>query len=1146
MTTGTTDPPIAASDPTNTAPDGEVRRISASDSIVTAPGDDGRWYKDAVIYQLHVRAFFDSDGDGIGDFRGLAQKLDYIQDLGATALWLLPFYPSPLRDDGYDIADYRDVHPNYGTLKDFQAFLREAHARGLKVITEIVLNHTSEQHPWFQRARRDPPGSRWRNFYVWSDTPDRYTDARIIFQDFETSNWTWDAVAKQYFWHRFYSQQPDLNWDSPDVRRAMFRTVEYWLRMGVDGLRLDAVPYLYEREGTSCETPPETHDALRHLRPRVDERYSGRMLLAEANQWPEDAVAYFGKGDGDECHMAFNFPLMPRMFMAIEMEDRFPVIDILQQTPAIPTTSQWAVFLRNHDELTLEMVTDEERDYMYRAYARDRQSRVNLGIRRRLSPLLENDSARIRLMNALLFSLPGTPIIYYGDEIGMGDNIYLGDRNGVRTPMQWSGDRNAGFSQAAPQALYLPTIIDPDYHYEKVNVESQLNNTSSLLWWMRRMIALRKRFRVFGRGELLLLHPDNNKVLALIRQDERERILVVANLSRHAQFAELDLAAYEGAVPVELFGGTHFPAIGKEGYRLTMSPHSFFWLSLEAPREEVPGTSAPYRPVTITVAGPSAAAALGARSRPALEAAIKRFIPRRRWFRGKAHTIQKVTIVDLIRVDRETDSLHAALAMIDVDFTDAEPDRYVLPIAVRDANADGHTPPSSAVIAEVATSAGLGIVFDAVHDSEFCSVLIEAVARRRRLGGPYGQVLGLPFEREREALADVGMLDSSVSRGEQTNSSIVYGNRYIMKLFRKIEPGVNPDLELGRFLNNVGYAHVPVVAGALEYRVGRSEVSTLAVLQELVPHESEAWTHTLDVLGRFYENVLGAQRGHRAEFRAPEEQPLALSGIEPPDAVREQIGSYLDSAALLGTRTAEMHIALASNRYDRALMPEPITALYQRSVHQAIRTTARRAFQLLRRSLVHLSPELRAEAQMILECEDVMLQRFHSMLGRRPTGMRIRCHGDFHLGQVLFTGRDFVILDFEGEPARPLSERLIKRSPLRDVAGMLRSFHYATYSALAKQQERGVAEPGSADHTALVQAGAYWYAWVTASYLRAYREAAEHADFLPSDEEYATLLEVYLLDKAAYEISYELNNRPDWLHVPLMGLRDLLVAGGLL
>ena len=561
------------------------------------------WYKSGVIYEVQVRSFFDSNADGTGDFRGLTEKLPYLKDLGVTALWLLPFYPSPLRDDGYDIADYCNVHPSYGTLRDFKSFLRTAHGQGLRVITELVLNHTSDQHPWFQRARRAKAGSSKRNFYVWHQTPDKYHDARIIFQDVETSNWTWDKIAGAYYWHRFFSHQPDLNFDNLEVRDAMMKVVDFWLGLGVDGLRLDAVPYLFERDGTSCENLPETHAFLKHLRRHVDEKYGDRMLLAEANQWPEDAAAYFGSGPGDECHMAFHFPLMPRLFMALRMEDRVPVVDILQQTPAIPPTAQWALFLRNHDELTLEMVTDEERDYMYRMYAHVRQARLNLGIRRRLAPLVGNERKRIELLVALLFSLPGTPVIYYGDEIGMGENIYLGDRNGVRTPMQWSADKNAGFSRANPQSLYLPVNLDPENHYEAVNVEVQERNPHSLLWWMRRLIGLYKRCPAFGLGTIEFLHPENRTVFACIRRCPEQVILVAANLSRFVQPVELELGTFASRVPVELFGRTEFPAITNKPYFLTLGPHSFFWFALE--------TKAPAR---VELVG----APIGAAARPVL------------------------------------------------------------------------------------------------------------------------------------------------------------------------------------------------------------------------------------------------------------------------------------------------------------------------------------------------------------------------------------------------------------------------------------------------------------------------------------------------------------------------------------------------
>ncbi len=595
----------------------------------------------------------------------------------SAPLWLLPFYPSPLKDDGYDIANYTNVNPAYGTLKDFKTFLRETHARGLRVITELVLNHTSDQHPWFQRARRAKPGSPQRDFYVWSETGTEYSDARIIFKDFELSNWAWDPVAKAYYWHRFYSHQPDLNFDNPKVHEALFNAVDFWLDMGVDGMRLDAVPYLYEREGTNCENLPETHAFLKALRKHVDEHYPGRMLLAEANQWPEDARAYFG--DGDECSAAFHFPVMPRLFMAKHMEDRFPIVDILQQTPPIPDNCQWFVFLRNHDELTLEMVTDEERDYMYRVYARDREARINLGIRRRLAPLLNNNRRTIELLNGLLMSLPGTPIIYYGDELGMGDNIYLGDRNGVRTPMQWSADRNAGFSRANPQRLYLPLVIDPEFYYASVNVETQKNNPQSLWWWMKRLIALRERHLAFGRGTLELLSPENSKVLALMRHYQNETILVVANLSRFTQFVELDLSANEGAVPVEMFGYNRFPPIGKLPYLLTLGPHAFYWFVLEKSSAEPADGKPEATKLSVRNAWNEVfAGRTKLSSRPHCAAGF----PHIAGLVLKARTIQNVIITDFSPLEQKsTPEKSECLALLQVEYVEGEPETYLLPIA---------------------------------------------------------------------------------------------------------------------------------------------------------------------------------------------------------------------------------------------------------------------------------------------------------------------------------------------------------------------------------------------------------------------------------------------------------------------------------
>jgi maltose alpha-D-glucosyltransferase / alpha-amylase len=551
---------------------------------------DPHWYKDAVVYQLHIKAFRDSSSDGYGDFRGLTERLEYIHQLGANVVWLLPFYPSPLKDDGYDISSYESIHPTYGTIDDFKAFMDAAHARGLKVITELVINHTSDQHPWFQRARCAPKGSPERDWYVWSDDPNRYEGTRIIFTDTEKSNWTWDPEAQQFYWHRFFSHQPDLNFDNPEVIQAVIDVMRFWLNMGVDGLRLDAIPYLIERDGTNCENLPETHVVLKKLRAALDAEFDNRIFLAEANQWPPDVRPYFG--DSDECHMAFHFPLMPRMYMALRKEDRTPIVDIMRQTPDIPEDCQWAIFLRNHDELTLEMVTDEERDYMYREYARDPRMRINVGIRRRLAPLLDNGRRQIELMNALLMSMPGTPIIYYGDEIAMGDNIYLGDRNGVRTPMQWNADRNAGFSEADAAALYSPVIVDPPYGYQGINVAAQERTSTSLLRWMRRLIMARQRHRAFGRGTWEPLDPHNRRVLVFLRRYRDETILCVNNLSRYAQFVELDLSEFQGRMPVELWSDQPFPRIGDLPYLLTLGPHNFFWFKIvdELPSDAIPVT----------------------------------------------------------------------------------------------------------------------------------------------------------------------------------------------------------------------------------------------------------------------------------------------------------------------------------------------------------------------------------------------------------------------------------------------------------------------------------------------------------------------------------------------------------------------------
>ncbi len=1120
-----------------------VRRATAGSRAARsrALGDEARWYKDAIIYEVPVRAFRDSNGDGIGDFRGLTEKLDYIRDLGVTAIWLLPFYPSPLRDDGYDIADFTAVHPSYGTLRDVRRFIRAAHARGLRVITELVCNHTSDQHAWFQRARRAKPGSSARDFYVWSDTPDRYADARIIFTDTETSNWTWDPVAGAYYWHRFFSHQPDLNYDNPAVHSAVFKAMDFWLEMGVDGLRLDAIPYLYEREGTNCENLPETHAFLKKLRAHVDERFPGRMLLAEANQWPEDSVAYFG--DGDECNMAFHFPVMPRMFMAVRAEDRLPIVDIMEQTPPIPDTAQWAMFLRNHDELTLEMVTDEERDYMYRAYAHDPRMRINVGIRRRLSPLLGNNRRRIELMNGLLFSLPGTPVLYYGDEIGMGDNVYVGDRNGVRTPMQWNGDRNAGFSSANRQSLYLPVVVDPEYHYEAINVEVQQGNPQSFLWWTKRLIDLRKRHPAFSRGTLEFLHPENHRILAFVRRYEGEAILVVANLSRFVQPVELDLSEFEGSVPVELMGRVDFPRIGELPYLLTIGPHAFMWFVLERPVEEdVPanvGTDAdlPSLPAAGSVMELFDAARTGAVAR-----VLTRWIRDRRWFRSRTRRIKELSVRDVMPVpvgDRT-----AAAVLVEVAYTDGDPELYLLPLAALPAREGARIREASphAAIARIAPANGRRtetILVDATLDPAFMTALLDAIGAKKRFRGRAGELAGRPEKVFRDVIGtDRRALDPNPIRGEQSNSSIIFGERAILKLYRVVQPGVNPDLEVGRVLTRRGFEHTPAIAGSMEYRPDGGASMTAVLVSAFVPNQGNLFVHTLEELRGFFERAAAEPR-HADGESLDVASILAASAEAAPDDVHEAIDAYLETARLAGIRTGELHASLASGVDDPAFAPEPLSELYQRSLYQSIGASTRRSLDLLAKRRAELPDGAAEDAAAVLERRGAIESRLRVLLGRKLGGQRIRTHGDLHAEQVLHTGRDLLIIDFEGEPTKPLSERRLKRAALRDVAGMLRSFHYASYGSLLRPEMGAEIRPEDVD--ALDGWVRTWNRWVGATFLAGYREATAGAAFLPADDaDWAALLDVFLLEKACYELTYELNNRPGWVAIPIRGILQLL------
>jgi maltose alpha-D-glucosyltransferase/alpha-amylase len=1093
--------------------------------------DDPLWYKDAIIYQLHVKAFFDTNGDGVGDFRGLLEKLDYLQQLGVTAIWLLPFYPSPLKDDGYDIADYFSVQPSYGTLEDFREFLNEAHRRGLRVITELVINHTSDQNPWFQRARRAPAGSALRDFYVWSDDPTLYAEARIIFKDFEHSNWTYDPVAKQYFWHRFYSHQPDLNFENPAVHEAVLRVLDFWLDMGVDGLRLDAVPYLYEREGTNCENLPETHVYLKSLRRHIDSRYRNRMLLAEANQWPEDAAAYFG--DGDECHMNFHFPLMPRLFMSLQMEDRFPIIDILDQTPAIPENCQWATFLRNHDELTLEMVTDEERDYMYRMYASDPRARINLGIRRRLAPLLGGSRRKTELISMLLYSLPGAPVMYYGDEIGMGDNFYLGDRNGVRTPMQWSPDRNAGFSRANPQGVYLPVIIDPEYHYESVNVENQERNLSSLLWWGRRVISMRRRFRAFSRGTTQFLPLENSKVIAFVRQFENQTMLVVANLSRFAQVAELDLSAFAGQTPVEVFSRNQFPVIKPQTpYVLTLGSYDVYWLSLqmEGPAAAI---SADYSAPVLS-APPGLEILLDGVLSESFETRIlPDYLNACRWFGGKTRGIRTARVVERIPVGADDP---AQVILIDLTYFDGGIETYLLPLQIAKgaaAAAIQQQAPQAVIARFLADDAAHeAVLFDAVHDERFRAAIFDIMAGKKTQRAQAGIVAGYPGA---TLAADPIPATSRVLKVEQSNSSIIYQDRWFLKLYRRIEEGINPDAEILRFLSErQHFENVPPFGGSLEYRKPRGETRVLGLLLGMVPNEGDAWQKTLDSLGRFYERVLEVHPDATGvpplSFFTPNDKASAL--------LTDLIGGvYPERARQLGDRTARMHFALAADETDPAFAPEPFTTLYQRSIYQSMRASLRRTMTLLQHRLPHLDPQYRKLVLEIAGAEPQILARMSNLLRRRITCSKIRTHGDFHLGQVLNTGKDFVIIDFEGEPSRSLSERKLKRCALRDVAGMLRSFHYAAHTALSMRQQ--IVRPE--DVPLLEPWAEHWANWIGSAYLQSYLAAADGALFVPDNrDDTEALLDAFLLEKAIYEVVYELNNRPKWISIPLRGIRQIL------
>jgi maltose alpha-D-glucosyltransferase/alpha-amylase len=1091
-------------------------------------GDEATWYKDAIIYEVRTRSFFDSNDDGIGDLRGLASKLDYLLDLGVTALWLLPFYPSPGRDDGYDISEYTDVAADVGTLADFELLLAEAHRRGLRVITELVLNHTSDLHPWFQRARRAPPGSPERDFYVWSDTPDRYRDARIIFKDFEPSNWSWDREANAYFWHRFYAHQPDLNFRNPAVHEALLGAVDFWLEKGVDGLRLDAVPYLYEEEGTNCENLPETHAFLKKLRAHIDGRYKNRLLLAEANQWPEDAAAYFGQGD--ECHMNFHFPLMPRMFMAIHQEDRLPIVDIFAQTPEVHPSCQWALFLRNHDELTLEMVTDEERDYMYRAYADQTAMRINLGIRRRLAPLVGNNRRKTELLNGLLFSLPGTPVLYYGDEIGMGDNVYLGDRNGVRTPMQWNMDRNAGFSRANPQRLILPVVIDPEYHYESLNVENQQQNPTSLLWWTKRLIALRKRFAAFGRGTIEFLAPANQRVLAFVRKLGDECVLVVANLSRFSQYAELDLGRYRGRTPIELFGKTRFPAIGDAQYFITLGPHGFYWFLLERPRAEQERLSMPPRPGVVEVEGVEPALRSGQ-----LDEALFDFLQRRPWF-ALHDFLRSAHVADVFRVGDDAAAIF--IVLLRVEYTDGQSEHCIVPVTLLPE--DKVPAPGGAIVqvhvVEPGGASSKGTLVDAL-DEPAAPRALQAILRRQSFTGQVGKIVVSTIAAQ--PVADVEALPEPKKVGhERHHTTVCYGDRFVLKVFRRLDEGISPELEIGRFLAKTGSELAPRLQAAVELTRPKAEPLTVALLQSFVPNAGTGWDVALAELGRYYDRVLA--RAPADPPPPPSESPLRLAGREPPAAVAEMIGSFRDTAVQLGRRIAELHIALGANSSDPAFAPEPYSVLDRRSKYQALRNLTGKVMRLLREALPLLDARARREAEVVASKEAAIYAWFEPLLKTKMNALRIRVHGNLRLEHVLFTGRDFVFTDIGAARELTLSERRRKRSPLRDLAGLVRSFDAAASKLLFDPARVRETDVDTARPWAF-----HWASWVSASLLEAYLTAMAGSSLVPSDrEQVAVLYDAFALERALYQVKDQLEERPGSaaVTIPLLGIQHVLAG----
>lgn len=1085
------------------------------------------WYKDAIIYELHIKSFNDSTGSGKGDIVGVIEKLDYLQDLGITAIWLLPFFPSPLRDDGYDIQDYMNVNPDYGTIQDIRRLIREAHKRGLRVIIELVLNHTSDQHEWFKRARQAPAGSSHRNFYVWSDTPEKYQDARIIFKDFEPSNWSWDPVANAYYWHRFYHHQPDLNYENSQVHKAVFKVFDFWFKMGVDGVRLDAVPYLYEEEGTNCENLPKTFSFLKKLRARLDQKYEGRMLLAEANQWPEDAAEYFG--DGDACHMSFHFPLMPRMFMALEMEDRFPIVDILEQTPDIPESAQWAIFLRNHDELTLEMVTDEERDYMYRMYARDPKSRINLGIRRRLAPLLGNDRRKIELMNVLLFSMPGTPVLYYGDEICMGDNYYLGDRDGVRTPMQWSADRNAGFSRSNPQSLYLPVIIDPEYHYEAVNVETAQSNKSSLFWWMKGMIAMRKKHPAFARGDVTFLMPDNHRVLAFIRSYQDENVLIVCNLSRFPQAASLDLAGFEGCEPIELMSHTKFPMIRTAMYDLTLNPHGYFMFRLHrnVAEEVARSEGVPIVTASTTVNMFDAEFRLG------LESILPAYFIRRNKLLSPTAILREISIREALPFGNEAQQCW--LLIVEVRFMQQPPELYTLFVSRvegKDAT-DVVTARTPELICTIEGGGEPAALVEGFIEGWSCASFINLYKQVKIVSGRNGIFSVLQDRRRLPVFKEC----FGWWKEYPESSAVVCGDDLFFRMYRRLSDGINPDAEMLEHLSvRCGFPNVPRFFGAVKYKGSQGNEHYIGAYSQYTHGESDVQQMVVDSVTRFYEGRLAIDT--RIE-KAPEELDGDVFEIafERPALNNAEVLTEPDVTVftLLGKRLAEMHLALGRSGTSKDFAPEAYSKLYARSVYQSVQSVVKRTIDRLHRKRGELDSSVIPYVDDVVASKEKLLRDAKEFLTHKYSCQKIRLHGNLYLRRIFYTGKDFLFVNFEGQKHKSFTARRLKDSSLRDVVDVLDSLQY---TALRVLERASFIRPEDKDNLEIW--AEVWRRNAGGVLLRSYAETVQGSKLLPKDAEaFRCMLDVFCVQRKFVDLRQFENMEPEELRIILKSILNI-------